>query len=237
MRTARVRVHLSDADVPVLAANVHGLLNVLHAVDHHLLARDVDALDAVLADLDDAGLWVEQVAHVLVVDLNVRHAHKELALAALRLDALEDLLRGLAEDARRALVAEHRVRLAAARLAVGKDRAVDAVKRAAHDRAPDLVENLSRRRLLVKHVVVRERGALLLERGAARVRLDDGAELAHCPPPLRLLHLELSSIERPEPHAHADVLHRLPGWLSAPWLSRVHAFRVSAPVAECPCLR
>ena len=153
---ALLEVDRKDAVRPVARSVEHVLCRRAHlgaaeqAVEYVLLrvaGRDGEVFNvhahaavAVLADLPVlrlARLLAKQVEDALVVQLEVRAAHLVLVLGA-RVDLLEQVRDGARDAAALVVlreVAQHRKRLARARLPVRKDGAVRAVRRALHDRA------------------------------------------------------------------------------------------------------
>jgi hypothetical protein len=117
-------VHEGRARDAVLLARLEDGVHLLGGLDHdgrQLL--DVDLVVGVLLELElVGGVLAEQVADLLVVDLEVRGAREELLRrVVVRVDRVEDVLEGVRDHAallggvREAL---HGVRLARARLAV-----------------------------------------------------------------------------------------------------------------------
>lgn len=148
-RARRLRVHHRGADDAVGVAAREALEHVRLA--HHVDLRepfDVHALATrldVLADLQPARRLavgcgrLQQVAHHLLVDLEVAAAHRELDAALIGDDALEDVPHGARQQPGLGVAvdrADDRVRLAGACLAVAEQRAIGSTSRHCLDDTP-----------------------------------------------------------------------------------------------------
>ena len=177
---ARARlVHERRADRAVLLARLHHLVDLVRRLDDE--AREVlhvhARVDVLLQVEPVLRVLREQVADLLVVDLEVRRAHEVLLRRLGDRDLVEDLLERVGDDAAqlgRVGVALHRVRLARARLPVRKDGRVEAVEHGLDRRRGRLVVEPLLRDVGAEDVVERERlGRLALV--ALRVLDDDRA--------------------------------------------------------------
>ena len=190
------------------AAGRQQVVDLLH-VDLHVRAAHAHALQLLRRRRARRGAGAAGLAPL--------HALEELAdRARHQPDALvvhvEVDPRRAVRAGRRVLVALHRVGLAARRLAVGKDRGVEAVHDLLHHAlGARLLEHLLLRRLLVEHAVVREALLGLAIRGRVAGRADRD---------LRLRRLDAQQVaavalllllrdERAAAHAHAHVLQRV----------------------------
>lgn len=151
VRPAAALVHLRAARLALLVAALQQIYNHRLVAHHALLVRHRHLAARPRNDLRLV-LRVEQIVQPLVVDLDVADAQQELSVAQL-LDLVENLAHRQQHDARLALVAEHRVRFARARLAVGENRAVETLQRGVHDRLGDLVEHVRGAGVLVEDVI------------------------------------------------------------------------------------
>ncbi|KOO22595.1 hypothetical protein Ctob_003354 [Chrysochromulina tobinii] len=163
VRAGRVLVHGRCAHVPILGAEVTKLVALASRLDH--VRREVTHVHTrvrVLLQLELVGRVLrEQIADLLVVDLEVGGAHEELGiLAATRRDEIEDLLEGTRDDASqlgRIVDALHREGLAGAGLAVGEDGAVEAIDDGFDDARCRIHVNVLLSHALVVHLIERER--------------------------------------------------------------------------------
>ncbi len=171
VRARRVRVHgggrgdaVGDAHPQQLGAVSHRL----HVVHRQVLDVGVVALDLQLP----ARVLAEQVADLLVVDLDVGDVHRVPGVAVLvGLLALEDVDDGARDDADVVGVLLHGEALARPRLPVGHDGGVVPLEDALHQRVRDLVVDLLGGGVRGVAAVERERDGLV---GVVRLRLGHG---------------------------------------------------------------
>eukprot|EP00966_Prymnesium_polylepis_P275189 6358257-Prymnesium_polylepis.2 len=135
-------------------------------------ALDEDATGAVLADRERVGRapvraacdarasGCEEVVQRLVVDLKRREPHVAHDTSRARVDLVEELAEQPRHDAGLGRCAEHRVRLARARLPVGEQAAVVAVERLAEQRARRACVRVGLRRALAQHNVEAKRALM-----------------------------------------------------------------------------
>ena len=128
----RVLVHVGGADGPILIANRHHMLNFRNGLaDKGGEILDVDTGVGPLTELQITTLVLGQkVAHLLLIDFQIRSADQELLVHRLG-NVVEDVLERVGDDALEdgiAADAFHREGLAGPGLAVGKDGPVEAVE-------------------------------------------------------------------------------------------------------------
>ena len=143
VRSRAVLVHVRGAHGSILIADVHHMLDLVHVLGHERgQVLDVDAPIGALLELVALRLvFGEQVAYVLLVDLEILGAHKILLIGAARY-VREYVVERVGYDAAQVLVRAHALhgeRLAGARLTVGEYGAVEAVEHALDQRAKGLL--------------------------------------------------------------------------------------------------
>lgn len=219
MRTRGLAVHVRGGHGPRLVSLRHEVVDVLKRGDGELgQAVHVRPQDVVLPHLQGllVGLGVQEVVHLLVVDLHVADLHLAGQLRALALlDRVEQRVAQAGYDALAVAAAHHGVRLARPRLAVRKDARVVALERVLQDVPAQAVEHLLLARELrrgrverVEAVVEGERlgvfpfhlvqGIGVVQNGLVTVHFDDTVRPK----------FEFSSVKWSNPHRYFNFIRR-----------------------------
>mmetsp|Transcript_15457 Transcript_15457/g.53889 ORF Transcript_15457/g.53889 Transcript_15457/m.53889 type:complete len:222 (-) Transcript_15457:47-712(-) len=153
MRPRGSLVHQRRGRCPVLQTKLHPTQSARLLDDLCSEAADVDALPRVLVQLALLAALCEQVAHLLVVNFQAGALYDHLRARRV-LDEVaglqEHVLKAQRDHARVRPLALHGVRLAAARLAVGEDSAVEPLEDRCHQRPAGRVEELPLRRSAIE---------------------------------------------------------------------------------------
>ena len=139
MRAARLGVHVRRADGTVGVSQAHQVVDLLLALDVNLAhVLQIYALARLLVDSHVVLGGVDQVLDALVIDLDHADVHAEHDVLGRVLDSREDRADHAWNDSLQLDVLDvralHRVGLPGGGLAVGEDRAVEAVEDALDDR-------------------------------------------------------------------------------------------------------
>mmetsp|Transcript_107543 Transcript_107543/g.347030 ORF Transcript_107543/g.347030 Transcript_107543/m.347030 type:complete len:333 (-) Transcript_107543:27-1025(-) len=161
MRPRGARVHVRLSDAPVREPGLQDLVHLLDALHHE--ARKVLHVDAICAVFQLAPLlWIlgQEVADLLVVDLQVGAPDKVLCPLRHGVDLREDMSKGPWQKAllldRRVGRPCHGVGLAGARLPIGENGAVEAIHDTVYNLQRSIVKDLLLRNGIVKDRVVGE---------------------------------------------------------------------------------
>lgn len=146
-------VHLGLPDPPILISLLHNAHHDIGIARNVLLAlQNLHQAVAVLAKLQIHPAGLQQIVHLLVVDLQVRDSQEKLSTARLG-DGIEHVIHGHGDDPGLALRTHHGMSLARAGLAVGEYGAVEALDRRVDDRLDDRLEDIVVRLLRVEYVI------------------------------------------------------------------------------------
>lgn len=219
VRAGRLAVHVGGRHRAGLVALRHQVVDVLKRADCKLRQPvDVRPQHVVLPHFQGllVGLGVQEVMHLLVVDLHVADFHLVGELGALALgDGVEEGVAESGDDALAVPAPHHGVRLARPGLSVGEDARVVALERVLQDVPAEAVEHLllarearGRRVQRVEAVVEGERLGLFplyLVQGVGVVQdrlLALHLDHAFCP------ELKLSSVKWTDPHRYLNLIRR-----------------------------